>query len=709
MRSLRRGGGGGVLVACLAALALLAAPAGCFEAARFTDFPVGSDSDYTGQAINTEVVQALLPILTPPDGYVFPCVVGETIEFKVAVKRGDGFSQGSAVLAIVFEEPPELTAMVLVGSVRKPIIEVLDRVANTNSIEVLSSAIYRTIKFRVNAFAPMEQLKICFRGIAKNDDVPLEDGEQACTVDPMGARCPKDPNDPSKLSDEFFPKRCVYVDVKQPPTIVSIAPADAMHDAGSVSALAAEVAFRRSAVHVGELLRVRVLAMDHNARDDVDIEMSFPLLPIGSSLGPRECCSADFSNCRRHPFGGTACSQQCVTRCAGGAVPAGAAGDGTSCVETCQEVCVPDPCRFVRRDLFFMPTPESYTTYPGLIAGIKFRAKDDSGRFASVSPSVGGVCGGCNVGASLMTAMLPVGGTSMKLLPATPGFLFPTMPHNATLVKATVNCPMRALHLRAFAPRSGIEIVPAGCSPGSKTLSEACGTAFCTLCVPELPEGMEVSAPVPTKWSKLSFAADQGLVNDPRDPSSPPREQVPFANQTGAYVGVERVVRWTPLEAQAGMTYTLCFHAIATVPANNASALATAIREAETRCFFVEVERCRYCAKPGDSLQSIAKNFRTDWIQLWGANAASGLGADALEAGRPISLGAVHIVPEPILFKEVAKLFATTEERLRLANPDVPREQMWAGAGQALCVLPGVCDASVALDGTGLPTSPDPY
>ena len=38
-------------------------------------------------------------------------------------------------------------------------------------------------------------------------------------------------------------------------------------------------------------------------------------------------------------------------------------------------MCVPAPCRFVRRDLFFMPTPESYATYPGLIDGIKFRAK----------------------------------------------------------------------------------------------------------------------------------------------------------------------------------------------------------------------------------------------------------------------------------------------------------------------------------------------
>jgi hypothetical protein len=257
-----------VLIVCLAALALLAAPAGCFEAARFTDFLVGSQSEYpTSQRIHTDAVQAVLPLLTPPDGYVFPAVVGGTIEFSVAVKQGDGYTRGSAILGIVFEEPPELSALVMVGSERKPIIEVLgDRATNLQPKEVLSAAVYRTIRFKVNAFAPMENLKLCFRGMAKDEDRPLQPGEISCVDDPMGARCPKDPNDPLKLSDEFFPRRCVYVDVKQPPVIVSIAPADSMHDNGPVSALAAEMAFRRSAVHVGELLRVRVLAMDHNTR-----------------------------------------------------------------------------------------------------------------------------------------------------------------------------------------------------------------------------------------------------------------------------------------------------------------------------------------------------------------------------------------------------------------------------------------------------------
>ena len=35
----------------------------------------------------------------------------------------------------------------------------------------------------------------------------------------------------------------------------------------------------------------------------------------------------------------------------------------------------------------------------------------------------------------------------------------------------------------------------------------------------------------------------------------------------------------------------------------------------------VHVSKCRYCAQPGETMQSLAESFQTDWLQLWGANA----------------------------------------------------------------------------------------
>jgi len=117
-----------VLVTCLVVLVLQAAHVGCFEAARFTDFPVGSEVNYEAtEPIYKANVQADLPIITPPDGFVFPAKVGDEIEFKVAVKRGDGVSAGPRVVNIMFEETPEMLEMVEIGAVRKPIIEVIDR------------------------------------------------------------------------------------------------------------------------------------------------------------------------------------------------------------------------------------------------------------------------------------------------------------------------------------------------------------------------------------------------------------------------------------------------------------------------------------------------------------------------------------------------------------------------------------------------------
>jgi hypothetical protein len=701
---------GRVLVTCLVVLVLQAAHVGCFEAARFTDFPVGSEVNYeTTEPIYKATVQADLPIITPPDGFVFPAKVGDEIEFKVAVKRGDGVSAGPRVVNIMFEETPEMLEMVEIGAVRKPIIEVIDRENNKVTTQILSAAVYRSFKFRINAFTPLENTRICFRGIAKNDDTAVAPGELPCTDDPYNPRCPRDPNDPERLSDEFYPKRCVFVDIQVPPEIVHIAPAEAMHDAGPVTQDPAHASFRNGVKNVGELLRLRVHAVDRNAHDDVEIE----LMPQASSdprpemaLGPRECCDETFAHCSPHPFGGTACREECAHTCGGDVVPPGAEGYSSSCAETCADQCRPAPCRYVRRELFVMAAPEFAGS---AVAGLKFKAKDDGGRYTSTA--VLQLCPSCTFSAANQeSGETPTTGVSFRTKGAATAFVFPTPADGTTLMTATVNCPMEPLHLWASAPDAPVEIIPAGCSPGSKTLGEEC--VGCTVCVPELPEGMEVSAPEPFKWRPLDFGGLADWLSDPRAlaPTGPlaGEEELPVVNRTG-HLGVARVVRWTPQVGQEGQTFALCFRAMAPASPSNETAVALSEAGAERRCFHVTVARCRYCAQGGDSLQSIAKLFRTDWIQLWGANARDGLGPDALEQGQAISLGTVHTVDAPVLFSEIAKQFATSEERLRLVNPGIPREQAWASAGQELCILPGVCDSSVALDGTGLPHSPDPH
>jgi len=49
----------------------------------------------------------------------------------------------------------------------------------------------------------------------------------------------------------------------------------------------------------------------------------------------------------------------------------------------------------------------------------------------------------------------------------------------------------------------------------------------------------------------------------------------------------------------------------------------------------------------------------------------------------------------------LALQFATTARAVRELNPDLPMDGEWVGEGRHVCIVAGVCDSSVALDGSG--------
>ena len=68
-------------------------------------------------------------------------------------------------------------------------------------------------------------------------------------------------------------------------------------------------------------------------------------------------------------------------------------------------------------------------------------------------------------------------------------------------------------------------------------------------------------------------------------------------------------IDWTPGRGDEGRDHWMCF------TARGKSSLAS-----NTRCFVVPVARCQYCTLEGDSLHSLAVDFKTSWLQLWAAN-----------------------------------------------------------------------------------------
>ena len=75
---------------------------------------------------------------------------------------------------------------------------------------------------------------------------------------------------------------------------------------------------------------------------------------------------------------------------------------------------------------------------------------------------------------------------------------------------------------------------------------------------------------------------------------------------------------WTPRHGAEGRTFDACFSITNATLARGNMSIPVVER---TRCFKLEVARCMYCSEDGDTLQSIATKFGTNWQQLWTANA----------------------------------------------------------------------------------------
>mmetsp|Transcript_27588 Transcript_27588/g.72925 ORF Transcript_27588/g.72925 Transcript_27588/m.72925 type:complete len:159 (+) Transcript_27588:298-774(+) len=105
------------------------------------------------------------------------------------------------------------------------------------------------------------------------------------------------------------------------------------------------------------------------------------------------------------------------------------------------------------------------------------------------------------------------------------------------------------------------------------------------------------------------------------------------------------------------------------------------------RCFAVRVAKCRYCLGPGETLMAAAAKYKTDWMQVWGANPTI-TDPDDVALYTPLTLGPIYTVRVTDTLQRAADRFGTTSDNILGANPDVNATLQ---AGTALCVLPAVC------------------
>lgn len=112
--------------------------------------------------------------------------------------------------------------------------------------------------------------------------------------------------------------------------------------------------------------------------------------------------------------------------------------------------------------------------------------------------------------------------------------------------------------------------------------------------------------------------------------------------------------------------------------------------EAEVRCYHFKVGKCKYCAKPGETLASIAGDYGTDWLQLYGANTQIEDPDDLSAHHHPLNLGPTYRVVKGDSLSSLATRFGTSVGSIQALNPDLSGDELVAGKTQ-ICVQPQIC------------------
>ena len=81
---------------------------------------------------------------------------------------------------------------------------------------------------------------------------------------------------------------------------------------------------------------------------------------------------------------------------------------------------------------------------------------------------------------------------------------------------------------------------------------------------------------------------------------------------------VTRVFAWTPVRGQDSQVYDFC------ITVTDSFGIVTeggyALPFNDDYCIRVAVERCAYCMQEGESLYSVATEWRTSWLNVWSGN-----------------------------------------------------------------------------------------
>lgn len=142
-----------------------------------------------------------------------------------------------------------------------------------------------------------------------------------------------------------------------------------------------------------------------------------------------------------------------------------------------------------------------------------------------------------------------------------------------------------------------------------------------------------------------------------------------------------QILSWSPERGMEGQNFTFCL--IITDKHLDAGHF--------RKCTTIHVQKCRVCGLPSDTLHSISMEYKTDWLQLWGAN-YNVPNPNDLTMYSALKLGPLYTTNKEEKISALASRFSMTPATLVEVNPDLQGNST-VGSGTQVCLVPVICGA----------------
>jgi len=142
-----------------------------------------------------------------------------------------------------------------------------------------------------------------------------------------------------------------------------------------------------------------------------------------------------------------------------------------------------------------------------------------------------------------------------------------------------------------------------------------------------------------------------------------------------------QILSWSPERGMEGKTFSFCL-LIADAGVSEGS---------RRMCTSIEVLKCEVCGLPSDTLHSIGVEYKTDWLQLWGANYLVE-NPNMLVDYVKLKLGPMYTLNKDEQTETLAKRFSMLTPSLLEVNPDLMGNSTLV-SGTHVCLMPRICGA----------------